>query len=103
MLNAKYAKSWAESHNKRKKEIDKLLEQIGNDIEVAARSGGYDIHLRDGLFACKDNYLDGTSTTEDSVIVISVLQEIGKAGYEVKPVLNTDNPYTIISWLNVRL
>lgn len=103
MLNAKYAKSWAESHNKRKKEIDKLLDQIENDIEVAARSGGYAIHLKDGLFACKDNYLDGTSTTEESVVVISVLQEIGKAGYEVKPVLNTDNPYTIISWLNIRL
>lgn len=107
MLNAKYAKSWAESHNNRKKEIDKLLEQIGNDIEVAARSGGYAIHLSDGLFACKDNYLDGTSVgktnSEDSVVVISVLQEIGKAGYEVKPVLNADVPYTIISWLHVTL
>lgn len=107
MLNAKYAKSWAESHNKRKKEIDKLLDQIENDIEVAARSGGYDIHLNDGLFACKDNYLDGTSVgktnSEESVVVISVLQEIGKAGYEVKPIINTDSPYTIISWLNVRL
>lgn len=103
MLDARYAKSWAESHNKRKEEIDKLLEKIGNDIELAARQGSYAIHLRDGLFACKDNYLDGTSTTEESVVVISVLQEIGKAGYEVKPVLNADNPYTIISWLDVRL
>lgn len=101
MLDARYAKSWAESHNKRKKEIDKLLEQISNDIEVAARSGGYAIHLKDGLFADKDNYLDGTSTTEESVVVISVLQEIGKAGYEVKPVLNADNPYTIVSWLHI--
>lgn len=103
MLDARYAKSWAESHNKRKEEIDKLLEKIGNDIELAARQGSYAIHLCDGLFACKDNYLDETSTNEDSVVVISVLQEIGKAGYEVKPVLNADNPYTIISWLDVRL
>lgn len=53
MLDARYAKSWAEAHNNRKKEIDKLLDQIENDIEVAARSGGYDIHLNDGLFCIK--------------------------------------------------